>query len=132
VWGYLVPLDTRSGDVLVLHRRSACPVPSSKVGNTSGKETVAKNKFTTQEEGYEQEKVEHGITSGGYLIGRHPECGKCSLQHFESYSDTVQTGNCSHRPYRTDIVCCFPRTRAAMRLQSWRICPATAHSSTIR
>lgn len=78
VWGYLVPLDTRSGDVLVLRRRSACPVPSSKVGTTSGKERVAKNKYKKQEEGYEQEKIEHGVTAGGYLIGRHPECGECN------------------------------------------------------
>ncbi|KAF9730685.1 hypothetical protein PMIN03_002635 [Paraphaeosphaeria minitans] len=88
VWGYLVPLDTRSGDVMVLHRRSACPVPPSIVANTSGREKVAKNKFTKQEEGYEQEKAKHGVTSGGYLIGRHPECDR------QLRSPTVSNRHC--------------------------------------
>ncbi|KAF2084258.1 lanosterol 14-alpha-demethylase [Saccharata proteae CBS 121410] len=30
VWGYLIPLDTAFGDVLVLRRRAACPVPEPK------------------------------------------------------------------------------------------------------
>ena len=76
VWGYLVPLDTRSGEVLVLRRRSACPVPSTMVGRTSGREKVSKKTFEKQEEKYEKEKANHGVTSGGYLIGRHPECGE--------------------------------------------------------
>lgn len=78
VWGYLVPLDAQSGDVLVLRRRSACPVSSDKLGNTSGSEKVPAKQFKKQEEDYEQEKTDHGVTSGGYLIGRHPECGKCT------------------------------------------------------
>lgn len=78
VWGYLVPLDSRSGDVLVLRRRSACPVPPTKVGKTTGREKVTPKQYKQQEEGYEQEKVEDGVTSGGYLIGRHPECGTYS------------------------------------------------------
>ncbi|KAL5379074.1 hypothetical protein DPSP01_008709 [Paraphaeosphaeria sporulosa] len=88
VWGYLVPLDTRSGDVMVLRRRSACPVSSSRVANTSGTEKVAKTKFKKQEEGYEQEKVENGVTSGGYLIGRHPECDR------QLESPTVSNRHC--------------------------------------
>lgn len=76
VWGYLVPLDTRSGDVLVLRRRAACPVPSSKIENTSGQEKVARKTYKREEEDYESEKADHGVTSGGYLIGRHPECGE--------------------------------------------------------
>jgi serine/threonine-protein kinase Chk2 len=76
VWGYLVPTDSRSGDVLVLRRRTACPVPQSMVGRTSGRDKVSKKTFQKQEEDYEKEKVEHGVTAGGYLIGRHPECGE--------------------------------------------------------
>lgn len=76
VWGYLVPVDDHSGKVLVLRRRSTCPVPASKVGRTSGKETVPAGEYKKQEEGYEKEKAEHGVNTGGYLIGRHPECGK--------------------------------------------------------
>ena len=79
VWGYLVPLDSGSGDVLVLRQRSACPVPPTKVGKTTGREKVGRYEYSRQEADYEKEKVEDGVTSGGYLIGRHPECGKCSI-----------------------------------------------------
>lgn len=78
VWGYLVPLDDHSGETLVLRRRMACPVSSDKVGKTSGKDSVPQKKYEKQEEEYETEKTEKGVTAGGYLIGRHPECGKIS------------------------------------------------------
>ena len=61
VWGYLVPLDSRSGDVLVLRRRSACPVPSTLVARPSGRDKVSKNTFKDQEEHYEEEKVKRGV-----------------------------------------------------------------------
>ncbi|KAH6839673.1 hypothetical protein BKA58DRAFT_455489, partial [Alternaria rosae] len=38
VWGYLVPMDGRDKDVLVLRRRQACPVPQALVGQTEGTE----------------------------------------------------------------------------------------------
>jgi serine/threonine-protein kinase Chk2 len=76
VWGYLVPFDQKSGDKLVLRRRSACPVPGSMVGKTSGRERVSPKEYTGQEETYENEKAEWGVNAGGYLVGRHPECGK--------------------------------------------------------
>jgi serine/threonine-protein kinase Chk2 len=81
VWGYFVPADSRSGDVLVLRRRAACPVPSTMVGRASGREKVSRKAYEKQEEEYEEEKVKNGVTSGGYLIGRHPECGEslCAL-----------------------------------------------------
>lgn len=69
-------MDDVSGEVLVLHRREACPVPQSIVGNASGKDTVPQGKFKRQEEEYEHEKQEKGVPAGGYLIGRHRECGK--------------------------------------------------------
>lgn len=76
VWGYLVPMDDVSGEVLVLRRREACPVPQSMTANASGKDTVPTEKFRRQEEEYEKEKQEKGVPAGGYLIGRHRECGK--------------------------------------------------------
>jgi serine/threonine-protein kinase CHEK2 len=75
VWGYMVPLDSRYSDPLILRRRPSCPVPGSMVGKTSGKERVKENEYTNQEEKYEEEKQKNGITAGGYLLGRHPECG---------------------------------------------------------
>jgi serine/threonine-protein kinase Chk2 len=37
---------------------------------------VSSKEYERQEEEYETEKVNHGVTAGGYLIGRHPECGR--------------------------------------------------------
>ncbi|KAF2655402.1 Pkinase-domain-containing protein [Lophiostoma macrostomum CBS 122681] len=88
VWGYLVPLDYGSGDPLVLRRRTACPVPSSLVGKTSGKERVSTKEYERQEEKYESEKVKNGVTAGGYLIGRHPECDR------QLNSPTVSNRHC--------------------------------------
>ena len=79
VWGYLVPMDSRGGDVMVLRRREACPVPTALVGKTNGKDTVSKGEYKGQEENYENEKQERGVPAGGYLIGRHRECGTLRL-----------------------------------------------------
>ncbi|KAJ5064774.1 lanosterol 14-alpha-demethylase [Bipolaris maydis] len=76
VWGYLVPMDGSAGDVMVLRRRQACPVPSTIVGQTNGKEHVSKGEYKDQEEHYEKDKQERGVPAGGYLIGRHRECDK--------------------------------------------------------
>jgi serine/threonine-protein kinase Chk2 len=77
VWGYLLPLDAKYGDSLVLRKRSACPLPDGMkdIGKESkGKSSKGKN-FEKREEAYKETKL-NGIASGGYLIGRHPECGK--------------------------------------------------------
>ncbi|KAM4054883.1 kinase [Hirsutella rhossiliensis] len=63
VWGYLVPLDPKYGDKpLVLKRRS---------GQDPGQN--AKPAALREEEAYERTKIK-GAASGGFLIGRHPEC----------------------------------------------------------
>lgn len=67
VWGYLMPLDTRFGKTIVLRKRSSCPDPQTP-GNTT---TRAHNRGLTPDVAISP-KV--GTTSGGYLIGRHPEC----------------------------------------------------------
>ncbi|KAI4625006.1 uncharacterized protein J4E87_005487 [Alternaria ethzedia] len=76
VWGYLVPMDGRDKDVLVLRRRQACPVPQALVGQTEGTERVPKEEYKQQEDRYEKEKQERGVPAGGYLIGRHRECDR--------------------------------------------------------
>ncbi|KAF4449979.1 CAMK/RAD53 protein kinase [Fusarium austroafricanum] len=79
VWGYLVPLDPKYGDKpIVLKKRSACPLPDTvadaakedhkKHTNENGKSAALKD-----EESFEKKK-EKSVSSGGYLIGRHPEC----------------------------------------------------------
>ena len=79
VWGYLLPLDQKYGKSLVLRKRNACPMPvgMDDFGKSRGKRNSKMNgkDFGAEEAAYEQTKLE-GIASGGYLIGRHPECGK--------------------------------------------------------
>ena len=74
VWGYLVPLDSKSGDTLILRKRSACAALLGNNGKITGRERVDRRTYRRQEEEYENRKAE-GVTAGGYLIGRHPECG---------------------------------------------------------
>ena len=83
VWGYLVPLDYKSGSVLVLRRRMSCPLPSERVGKASGRDQVPTKKYKDDEERYEKERAlrSDAVASGGYLIGRHPECGKLCWTH---------------------------------------------------
>ncbi|CAD6447890.1 605b355b-7eb9-4601-908d-2328416a551f [Sclerotinia trifoliorum] len=70
VWGYLMPLNHKYGNLLVLRRRNACPLPdkNSDFGNPGKDKDLNK-----EEDAYEATKFK-GIASGGYLIGRHPEC----------------------------------------------------------
>lgn len=81
VWGYLLPLDQKYGKSLVLKKRNACPLPDAAGLSTLGKDDGKKTKsgkgkdYEKEEEAYENTKFK-GIASGGYLIGRHPECGK--------------------------------------------------------
>ena len=81
VWGYLLPLDQKYGKSLVLKKRNACPLPSGMedYGKDRGDRhsSIGGGKdFSKEEDAYEQTKFK-GIASGGYLVGRHPECGKC-------------------------------------------------------
>jgi serine/threonine-protein kinase Chk2 len=69
----MVPTDSRGGDVLVLRSRSACPVPSMPKQNE--KKAVSKDEYEKQEKWFEEKKVT-GLSSSGYLFGRHPECGR--------------------------------------------------------
>lgn len=75
VWGYLVPVDGVS-DTLVLRKRAACPVPGKGVAAPSGQKKVSKKHYVEQEVNYETHKANMGTPSGGYLIGRHPECDR--------------------------------------------------------
>lgn len=72
VWGYLIPLDNKFGDTLVLKERVACPLP--KAMKKSRRQHHSKDKYEKQEEDFEDSKIS-GVAAGGYLIGRHPECG---------------------------------------------------------
>lgn len=72
VWGYLFPLDTiNGGRPVVLRRRSLCPHKKDVASSIGTKEKI--KGALQQEEEYEASKTK-GAPSGGYLIGRHPEC----------------------------------------------------------
>lgn len=86
VWGYLVPLDPKYGDKpVILKRRNACPLPETVELATKDQQLDDSNKSTTikSEDAYERTKVK-GFASGGYLIGRHNECGKLCVVDIES------------------------------------------------
>lgn len=91
VWGYLFPLNTRygGGKCMVMRKRAACPVPDT-VNDVAPKKKGRKM-LKKQEEDFEITKVS-GIPSNGYLIGRHPECGKFAWLHrFMTPADWRQT-----------------------------------------
>jgi len=60
VWGYLIPLDDAVQNALSLTKRDSCEGPRNK-GN-KGKDSGNGKKGSHR--------------PGGYLIGRHPECGR--------------------------------------------------------
>ena len=90
VWGYLVPVDAVFGETLVLKNRAACPVPYTRNGFGKGTKKRSNDhkstkSFVEEEDKYEGDKAASGLPAGGYLIGRHPECGKKSrLAHVPS------------------------------------------------
>jgi serine/threonine-protein kinase Chk2 len=74
VWGYLIPVDGKSGKfgTLVLRERMACTSDDLERIKASGK--VDKEEYVKQEQEFDKKK-EQKNASQGYLIGRHPECG---------------------------------------------------------
>ncbi|KAI9887007.1 MAG: hypothetical protein M1823_001151 [Watsoniomyces obsoletus] len=80
VWGYLVPLDNRFGDTLVLRRRATCPKEVTTSEAKKGKRNKGKGKgaVAAQSRKVETSEKEQGnsLATGGYLIGRHPECDR--------------------------------------------------------
>ena len=82
VWGYLVPIDHVFGNTLVLRARTSCPAPYPSDGFGKGDECRGKAEPGTTVKSYEKEEADYerskralGFPAGGYLIGRHPECG---------------------------------------------------------
>ena len=78
VWGYLFPMDTRyGGRCVVLRKRAACPqldeACESAEAVTKAKRGKDPKALLKEESSFEETKKQ-GAPSGGYLIGRHPEC----------------------------------------------------------
>ena len=80
VWGYMVPVDLSFGDNLVCKARAACPAPYPNANfgrgtKNRGTAQLETTNYVDEEKHYEDEKRLTGFPGGGYLIGRHPECG---------------------------------------------------------
>jgi serine/threonine-protein kinase Chk2 len=78
VWGYLVPLDAEHGSTLVMKKRSTCPKLSELDSFAAPGKLQPKNGNSSERDEQEYEKKVNDASSGGYLIGRHPECGMLS------------------------------------------------------
>lgn len=136
VWGYLVPIDNGFGDTLVLKMRSACPAPFPNTDFGKGTEKRAKAQtgvlhYGHEEQKYEIEKTKSGFPSGGYLIGRHPECGMQDRRAivFQLYANRKQIASLTYPRYRTGIASSLARTRMERPSQLWKIFRAMALSS---
>ncbi|KAH2188860.1 hypothetical protein KXV88_008981 [Aspergillus fumigatus] len=88
VWGYLIPLDDKVRDALVLKKRHSCDArkngdlktqPSKESQNSQAKSPISRQRSNRP--------------PGGYLVGRHPECDlvinipTISNRHFLIFSE---------------------------------------------
>lgn len=64
VWGYLIPLDDKVREALVLRKRDGC----------ERTKTITWSKTEAQPQAQGGTKLTQ--SPGGYLVGRHPECGR--------------------------------------------------------
>lgn len=83
VWGYLIPLDDRAGHALVLKKRNSCD--SGSCGQTDREATSSPSRSAKkQSKTYKKPEVAKSpaYPPSGYLIGRHPECGKLRPSQF--------------------------------------------------
>lgn len=62
----------------MLKKRSACPMPAKEIGSHDGTHRVGRNQLIKEEANYERKKKD-SVPAGGYLLGRHPECGKLNF-----------------------------------------------------
>lgn len=65
VWGYLIPLDDKVSGAFVLKKRDSC----------AGRDEPPKDKEKTAKKSVARRQG-NNPAPGGYLFGRHPECGQ--------------------------------------------------------
>lgn len=79
VWGYLLPLDTRFVRApVVLKKKGQCPPPAASLDTTPTAGAKNSGKKGLRASAKDSGPKEGTPASGGYVIGRHPECGKSS------------------------------------------------------
>jgi len=77
VWGYFLPLDTRFVRAPVVFKpKGVCPPPAATLDPAAA--AVAKNggRRGQRASGKDLAQKDASPVSGGYIVGRHPECGK--------------------------------------------------------
>jgi serine/threonine-protein kinase Chk2 len=99
VWGYLVPIDGKSNKfgTLVLRERQTCAPKSQSSSN--GKSSSSKPGKSTASDKNGDKSKENSSPSKGYLIGRHPECGKFwnyQMKYHSTYSCTRFSDRCDN------------------------------------
>lgn len=81
VWGYLLPLDDKVGHALVLKKRNSCEVSGS-CGQAAREQTSSPSR-NSKRQSKSSKRLDSdkspGFPPGGYLVGRHPECGRLRL-----------------------------------------------------
>jgi hypothetical protein len=130
VWGYLLD-NFRGGDTLVLKHRRACPGPILGPGKKGAGKSVSKDRYLKDENEYENSKADEGKTSaGGYLIGRHPECGRhlSSSESAQAVTLTFQIESSTSQQFPTGTASFFQRIKMDPPLPSSKISPATVPS----
>jgi serine/threonine-protein kinase CHEK2 len=123
VWGYLIPVGMAGKySPLVLKNRSACtPDKCDHLDKPVPKDNQVSQGKTSDKKGT--------TPSRGYLIGRHPECGKC-LASFQAITNQ-KTLSSTLLQSRTVTASYSLRTRTAKRLPCSKILLATGHLSTM-
>ncbi|KAF7128290.1 hypothetical protein CNMCM5793_002832 [Aspergillus hiratsukae] len=88
VWGYLIPLDDKVRDALVLRKRHSCDTRK----DCDSKAQPSKEPQHSQDKS-PNSKQRPNRSPGGYLVGRHPECDlvinipTISNRHFLIFSE---------------------------------------------
>lgn len=84
VWGYLLPLDTRVvRPPVVLRKRGSCPPPAA--SPETGTATARGGRGRGRNLPAKDQCQKDSPASGGYIIGRHPECGKFERKRWRPY-----------------------------------------------
>ena len=86
VWGYLIPIGfSQHQEAVVLKKRDKCGVVlPTRRSRRKGTPVISQDN-TIENESPQERPRPRGSPSSGYIIGRHPECGKST----EAYSHTL-------------------------------------------
>ncbi|GIJ91576.1 hypothetical protein Asppvi_010544 [Aspergillus pseudoviridinutans] len=88
VWGYLIPLDDKVRDALVLRKRHSC---DTRKNGDSKTQTSKESRLSQDKSPISRQRLNR--PPGGYLVGRHPECDlvinipTISNRHFLIFSE---------------------------------------------